>query len=422
MGQTHPARGPRAAASTQGWLPPPHPQQPHKHTTSPPPNHPASTSSPSPSVDERETCTRWVTGTSRPTAPGQAHPSRCPSSGTRHAPQPHPPNRQPQPSARPGARPTEDSIGRRPSQPRTGHPANPTPKPRRCPSTLPHGTTRCTKKAGRPAPPPKESHIPINNTHCHDPLAGARCPCNRLTGHQSQGPRSKEMQAIPRELKRQHQTTPKTPTPVQIPTRRPAPSPGLRPQMSNSKGGLPWDRRNGKPLRHSNDAPHPKAYMSDCASPIEHVHRAKGYNTSSPPKEPPPKMQHHQHPSQPTKNDRAKPRFRSPRANATATQHILPYFSRHRYKAEKPDATTLSGKSRRAQDHHPNTTAHHTAEDRIQQRPSKAKDVHKAHTVQLRPHQPSKNKAPLTKVHPRKKKTYSIQVQEHAQHPYPCQK
>ncbi|KAK5624011.1 hypothetical protein CRENBAI_021901 [Crenichthys baileyi] len=78
-----------------------------------PPNHPASASSPSPSVYERETCTSRVT---RSTAPGQAQPASHPSAGTRHAPPPHPPDHQLQPGARPGARATEGSIGGRPPQ------------------------------------------------------------------------------------------------------------------------------------------------------------------------------------------------------------------------------------------------------------------------------------------------------------------
>ncbi|MED6259215.1 hypothetical protein ATANTOWER_018803 [Ataeniobius toweri] len=105
------------------------------------------------------------------------------------------------------------------------------------------------------------------------------------------------------------------------------------------------------------------------------------------------------------------------------TPYILPYIGRGRvkttnpkhtpptrnhsahkqtpsqYKAEKPDANaklaapTLGGQSRRAQDCH-------TAEDRTQQRVPKAKAVHKAHIVQMRPHQPSKNKAPRESAPP----------------------
>ncbi|MEQ2299652.1 hypothetical protein AMECASPLE_017379 [Ameca splendens] len=84
------------------------------------------------------------------------------------------------------------------------------------------------------------------------------------------------------------------------------------------------------------------------------------------------------------------------------------------YKAEKPDATTepcdarpavptLGGQSRCAQDHCPNTTTCHIAEDRMQQRAPKVKG-HKAHTVQMCLHQPSKNKAPLRKCTPAKRR------------------
>ncbi|KAK5617623.1 hypothetical protein CRENBAI_002689, partial [Crenichthys baileyi] len=39
----------------------------------------------------------------------------------------------------------------------------------------------------------------------------------------------------------------------------------------------------------------------------------------------------------------------------------------------RPAAPTLGGQSRCTQDHRPNTTAHHTVEDRTQQRAPKAK-------------------------------------------------
>ncbi|KAK5622121.1 hypothetical protein CRENBAI_009961, partial [Crenichthys baileyi] len=117
----------------------------------------------------------------------------------------------------------------------------------------------------------------------------------------------------------------------------------------------------------------------------------------------PPKTQNHQHSGQPSKNKRAKPNRSSTRANttATATLHILPHVSRDtvkttnpkhtpftrnhpadmetppQFKAKKPDATikpsdvyptapTHYGQSRTTQDHHPTTTARHTAEVRTQ--------------------------------------------------------
>ncbi|MEQ2296167.1 hypothetical protein AMECASPLE_022197 [Ameca splendens] len=78
------------------------------------PNHPASASSPSPPLHERETCTSWVTGPGRPTGPGLAQLTSRPSAGTRHAPPPHPPDRQPQLGTQPGATATEGSIEGRP--------------------------------------------------------------------------------------------------------------------------------------------------------------------------------------------------------------------------------------------------------------------------------------------------------------------
>ncbi|MEQ2180913.1 hypothetical protein GOODEAATRI_006142 [Goodea atripinnis] len=123
---------------------------------------------------------------------------------------------------------------------------------------------------------------------------------------------------------------------------------------------------------------------------------------------PHPETQTHLHPGQPSKNDRAEPDRKFPRASATATPHILlcicggtanttnPKHTQptrnhlaneqtpHQYEAEKPDASaelsdarpatpTPGGQSRRAQEHCPNTTPHHTVEDGMQQRAPKAK-------------------------------------------------
>ncbi|MEQ2159696.1 hypothetical protein GOODEAATRI_025693, partial [Goodea atripinnis] len=162
---------------------------------------------------------------------------------------------------------------------------------------------------------------------------------------------------------------------------------------------------------------------------------------------PHPETQTHLHPGQPSKNDRAKPDRRSPRASTTATPPILLCIRRGtarttnpkhteptrnhpaneqtppQCEAETPNASaepsdarpaapTPGGQSRRTQDHHPNTTARHTVEDGMQQRAPKAKAAHKAHTVQMCPHQPPKTNPPL-KVHPHEKKTRTIQVLEH---------
>ncbi|MED6247086.1 hypothetical protein ATANTOWER_029720 [Ataeniobius toweri] len=85
--------------------------------------------------------------------------------------------------------------------------------------------------------PCSHTNTPHPNQRCtlpgQDSPAGAWRPSSRRTRHRSQGPRPKLIQAI------LHQSTPKTrtPTPAQTPTSRPAPSPGLRPQMANSKRG-----------------------------------------------------------------------------------------------------------------------------------------------------------------------------------------
>ncbi|MEQ2289549.1 hypothetical protein AMECASPLE_034228 [Ameca splendens] len=91
------------------------------------------------------------------------------------------------------------------------------------------------------------------------------------------------------------------------------------------------------------------------------------------------------------------PKHTPPTRNHPADKQTPP-----QYKAKKPDATakrsdarpagtTHDGQSRTAQDHHSTTTARNTEEDRTQQRAPKAKSMHKAHTGQMRPHQPPKN-------------------------------
>ncbi|KAK5609840.1 hypothetical protein CRENBAI_019010 [Crenichthys baileyi] len=98
--------------------------------------------------------------------------------------------------------------------------------------TLSHGTPRRTKQAGRPAPPPKRSQISNNTAHCL-----AKTPSPEPGAPPTDRPDTEAMDRDPRKSQHQHQTASKTPTPAQIPTRRPAPSPGLRPQTANSERG-----------------------------------------------------------------------------------------------------------------------------------------------------------------------------------------
>ncbi|MED6237540.1 hypothetical protein ATANTOWER_027264 [Ataeniobius toweri] len=124
----------------------------------------------------------------------------------------------------------------------------------------------------------------------------------------------------------------------------------------------------------------------------------KGHSMHSKEAALPREMQNHQHPCQPSSNDRAKPSCSFPRANTTASPHILPYIGRGtvkttnpkhtpptrnhpadkqtppQHKAENrqaqrrpPCRTKHGGQNRHAQDHHPDTTARQTAEDRMQQ-------------------------------------------------------
>ncbi|XP_047219380.1 extensin-like [Girardinichthys multiradiatus] len=170
----------------------------------------------------------------------------------------------------------------------------------------------------------------------------------------------------------------------------------------------------------------------------------------------PPRMQNHQHPCQPGRNDRAKPSCGSPRAKATATPHILPYIGRvmvkttnpkhtpptknhpadkqtpPQHKAEKPDATAEPSDARpaiqnmeaRAVTHRTTTpTPQHAKQRRTEHSNEhpKQKPCTKPTPCKCAPTSPPKTKAPA-KVHPHEKKTYSIQVQEHGRPLYPCLK
>ncbi|KAK5609845.1 hypothetical protein CRENBAI_016576 [Crenichthys baileyi] len=132
-----------------------------------PPNHPASASSPSPSpsplVHERETCTSRVTGSGRPTAPGQAQPTSRTSPG---ASQPHTQTLE-----------MPQDAGHPPSH--TVHPAAPS-----RPAGQPLHKSESTYQLTLPGQDPRQPTDP-----------------NRKNGHRSQGPRFKEIQAIPREQK-----------------------------------------------------------------------------------------------------------------------------------------------------------------------------------------------------------------------------
>ncbi|KAK5617644.1 hypothetical protein CRENBAI_002380 [Crenichthys baileyi] len=238
------------------------------------------------------------------------------------------------------------------------------------------------------------------------------------------------------------------------------PTPTLRPPISHTRPKMPGPPKcklrasigkftphrqinrspQGQPDSQADPAMHHPAHncaQGKDAGPASQRAPQKGHSMHSKEATLPCETQNHQHLCGPSKNDRAKPSLGSHRANGTAIPYILPYIDRGtvkttnpkhapptrnrpadkqtppQYKAEKADATTepsntrpaapiLKGQSRRAQDHCPNITARHTAEDRMQQREPKAKAVHKAHTLQIRPHQPTKNKASCEYASPQK--------------------
>ncbi|MEQ2281707.1 hypothetical protein AMECASPLE_033166 [Ameca splendens] len=112
------------------------------------------------------------------------------------------------------------------------------------------------------------------------------------------------------------------------------------------------------------------------------------------------------------------PKHTEPTRNHPANEQTPPH-----YEAEKPNASaepsdarpaapTPGGQSRRAQDHRPNTAAHHTAEDGMQQRAPKPKAVHKAsHCANVPPPVTQKQSPHESATH--EKKTHTIQVLEH---------
>ncbi|KAK5609323.1 hypothetical protein CRENBAI_011845 [Crenichthys baileyi] len=158
-------------------------------------------------------------------------------------------------------------------------------------------------------------------------------------------------------------------------------------------------------------------------------------------------MQDHQHPGQPSINDRAKPSHSSLRANTTATQHILPYIRRGTVKTTNPKHTPGSPTPpTRTSKPHPSTRPrspmqplspalpalqhqHSTARaslhrtttptpyHAIQQRTERSKEhpKQKQCTKPLRKCAPTSlpKIKPPSKVHPHEKKTHTIQTQEH---------
>ncbi|KAK5615159.1 hypothetical protein CRENBAI_005034 [Crenichthys baileyi] len=206
---------------------------------------PDSASSPSPPVHKRDTYTSRVPGPCRPTAPSQAQPTSRPGAVTRRAPPPHPPDRQLQPGA-----PTMGRNHRSSRRKATAGTVSEAPRPKPHPQTPgvpqppdhPHPAwrTTATTVVQRPAPPSERGHI--NSMPAKSPLPEPGTPPSRQTRAQSQGPRSKGTQAIPRERAETPATAPDspqdlTPKPSPEPTRGPTPSPGLRPQMGNSEQG-----------------------------------------------------------------------------------------------------------------------------------------------------------------------------------------
>ncbi|KAK5616690.1 hypothetical protein CRENBAI_000522 [Crenichthys baileyi] len=120
-------------------------------------------------------------------------------------------------------------------------------------------------------------------------------------------------------------------------------------------------------------------------------------------------MQNHQHPGQPSKNDKAK---LSRSSNATATPHILPYISRGTVKTTNPKHTPPT---RPAGTHtwRPEMSTAPSPQHTIQwrTRPSKEHSKQKPCTKPNAAPPAVQKQSPLAKVQPREKKTHSIQAE-----------
>ncbi|MEQ2249727.1 hypothetical protein ILYODFUR_032227 [Ilyodon furcidens] len=155
----------------------------HRPTTEPPTPHQDGTNSlgqrqalggqrqqPQP---ERETCTSQVTGLGRPTSTAKHNTPAAPVQAQDMLHRPTHPTTSRRLAPGQGPEPQKEALEKgHHSTPRTGQPANPTSKPRRCPrmpDTHPPARYTTLHQAGRPAPPPKRSHISINTARPSPP-------------------------------------------------------------------------------------------------------------------------------------------------------------------------------------------------------------------------------------------------------------
>ncbi|KAK5619686.1 hypothetical protein CRENBAI_009321 [Crenichthys baileyi] len=176
--------------------------------------------------------------------------------------------------------------------------------------------------------------------------------------------------------------------PIGTPPRHPVPRPKTPPTpnkkepagsaRSNDQECSPTkEKRADQPAHHNHKMPHKGGHMINMpnhprtrrAEPTEHpVPDVWGTVKTTNPKRTPPTRNH-------PADKQTPPQYKVEKSDATTKPSDA-----------RPAAPTLRGQSCRAQGHCPNTTAHHTVEDRTQERAPKAKAVHKAHAVQMRPH------------------------------------
>ncbi|MED6241068.1 Serine/threonine-protein kinase 38-like [Ataeniobius toweri] len=114
------------------------------------------------------------------------------------------------------------------STPRTRHPANPTPKPRRSPrmpATHPPARHTPPHQASWPAPPSKRSHISINTAH-----PPAKTPSLEPNTSPTDGPGTEARGRDPRQSKRSREGRRASPSTRQPPRPEPQPQPRSRPE------------------------------------------------------------------------------------------------------------------------------------------------------------------------------------------------
>ncbi|KAK5612750.1 hypothetical protein CRENBAI_007600 [Crenichthys baileyi] len=369
--------------------------------------------------------------------PTQCHPSPRPQAqqgrhrralSSQWSPRPHTKMGRTHPAR--GARATEGSIGGRPPQgpgtPPTPHP-DPGGAPGCQPPTLPHGTPHRTKQAGQPL---HQSEATSQST-LHTPRRSPTPP--QLTDRPPKP--GAEIQGNPNDPERVEEPAP-APDKPQDPNLNPSSDPDQEARSLSwplTPDGKQQTRRahdqHAQPLPNHGaeptERPVPDAWHQSPATTRKAGQQNMSHtNTEATNKKQngrPTQMQHHTsfHTSLGARWRLPTPSTQHP--EETTQQTSKPYLSirpRAPMQTTSPATPALPYKTRRAEPPRtePPPRHHSITNSGGQYAAPKAEAMHKAHTMQVRPHQPSKK--PPAKVHPREKKTHSIQVQENMLDPH----